>query len=208
MPVRRIRSSHRSCVGSHPSDKLGRMVRYESTIERDLIYLFEFDTTLITYEEQPFTIQCLTHDGKHQDYTPDFLAVHTNGHWVYECKPEKLVNDETTKRQVEIGTQWASENNCNFKLVTDKELRTGPRLENIKILWRYGNIKIHEEEIRLVRDLLKEGPRMTISRLCELKWNATQRLELSRVLAMVYQKRIRIELDIPINNGSCVWIDE
>ncbi|MFT3895288.1 MAG: TnsA endonuclease N-terminal domain-containing protein [Anaerolineales bacterium] len=208
MPVRIICSSRRSCVGSHPSDKLGRMVRYESTIERDLIYLFEFDPKLIKYEEQPLTIEQITHDGKRQKYTPDFLAVYTDKRWIYECKPEKHVNDEITKRQVEIGTQWASDNNCNFKLVTDKELRSGPRLENIKILWRYGNIKLREEEIRFVRDILKKSNRMTISALCELEWKATQRLELPRILAMVYQKRINIDLDIQINNCSCVWIDK
>jgi hypothetical protein len=58
-------------VGKFPSLKLGRMVGYQSLIERDFIYLLDFDATVTTYAEQPFSLHYK--DGsKQRRYTPDF----------------------------------------------------------------------------------------------------------------------------------------
>lgn len=57
--------------GDFPSLKLGRMVRYNSTIERDLLYFLEFWQVVICYKEQPMTIEWIMADGQRRHYTPD-----------------------------------------------------------------------------------------------------------------------------------------
>ena len=65
MPVRT--PSHRygrNVVGKFPSLKLGRMVCYESRLEREQIYLMEYDLEVVYYEEQPLLIEYLWEDSR------------------------------------------------------------------------------------------------------------------------------------------------
>ena len=59
-------------IGKFPSLKNKTMVWFESHLERDFIYLTEFDKSVIKYQEQPFKIQYFI-NGKKYKYTPDFL---------------------------------------------------------------------------------------------------------------------------------------
>ena len=61
--------------GDFPSLKLGRMVRYHSTIERDLLYFLEYWQSVTWYQEQPHTIEHIMPDGKCHRYTPDYEIV-------------------------------------------------------------------------------------------------------------------------------------
>ncbi len=57
MPVRKITNSgSRKNTGYVPSLKNERPIAYESLLERDCIYLFEFDDAISSYSEQPFKI--------------------------------------------------------------------------------------------------------------------------------------------------------
>lgn len=51
-----ITRSGRHFRGRYPSRKLGRMVAFESLIERDVILLLEFSRGVLSYQEQPTRI--------------------------------------------------------------------------------------------------------------------------------------------------------
>ena len=44
-------------TGRFPSLKLGRMVAFESLIEQDYLCVLDYDPDVITFEEQPLSIQ-------------------------------------------------------------------------------------------------------------------------------------------------------
>ncbi len=71
MPVRLIKKSGVSVVGSFPSLKLDDLVRYESPLERDFLYFLEYDPQVLSYEMQPMTITMTLSDGQSHRYTPD-----------------------------------------------------------------------------------------------------------------------------------------
>ncbi len=50
MPVRKVSNRGGNIIGSFPPQIKGEKVRYESTIERNLVYFFKFDPTVITQE--------------------------------------------------------------------------------------------------------------------------------------------------------------
>jgi hypothetical protein len=74
MPVRKIKKSYRSVTGVMTSRKTGRMVASESTLERDLFTLLEFDPSVEKFEEQPLRITYKGINGKDHSYTPDAIC--------------------------------------------------------------------------------------------------------------------------------------
>ena len=133
MPVRAIKKSGSSFVGSFPSFKLGKTVRYESTLERDFFYFLEFDSAVSSYEAQPFSIQATLDDGKVHKYTPDLLIIQNDLPVIIEIKPSSYIKKVDTLRQIEIGSNWAAENNHRFLLITDNEIRQGTKLDEIAL---------------------------------------------------------------------------
>lgn len=72
MPVRKIGINTRSVTGRHGFS--GQ--QYESTLERDLLDLLEFDYNVDRYETQPLIITYVGGDGRIHRYTPDVLVLY------------------------------------------------------------------------------------------------------------------------------------
>jgi hypothetical protein len=147
MPVRTVSNrGRRNVIGYFPSLKMRRMVQFESTLERDLIYLLDFDPQVAEFEEQPLKI-VYQHEGKRLSYTPDFQAVSTNGRIVLlECKPHYFVSREENQRKFSAAQAWCAERGWLFQVVTDKQLQTGYRVQNVKLLTQHAR---HEVEVQV-----------------------------------------------------------
>ena len=74
MPVRNVTNRGGNVIGRFPSLKMQRMIAFESLLERDFIYLLDYDAAVTWFEEQPLTIE-YEHEGKLLHYTPDFHLV-------------------------------------------------------------------------------------------------------------------------------------
>jgi hypothetical protein len=57
MPVRKVHNRGENIIGKFPSLKMKRMVSFESTIERDYLYLLDYEADITHFEEQPLTIE-------------------------------------------------------------------------------------------------------------------------------------------------------
>lgn len=84
LPARKFKVITHSSRAIQPSEKNGRAVHAESTLERDVCCLLEFDPNVVKFVEQPVTIHYVD-QGKTRRYTPDFLARYATG------KPPQLV---------------------------------------------------------------------------------------------------------------------
>ena len=124
--------------GDFPSLKLGRMVRYGSTIERDLLYFLEYWKTVTWYREQPMTIEHTMPDGSVHRYTPDYEIAEGTVKTLVECKPEARLKTQQAVQQRQIGQLWAEKIGYHFVTFTDTELRSGHHLANLKLFWRYA----------------------------------------------------------------------
>lgn len=74
MPVRKIKKSYRQVTGVLSSKKNGRMIHSESTLERDLYLLLDFDPMVKSFEEQPVKVPHILNSGKGSLWTPDCLV--------------------------------------------------------------------------------------------------------------------------------------
>lgn len=195
--------------GDFPSLKLGRMVRYHSTIERDYLYFLEFCQDVVWYKEQPMTIKKLMPDGHYRSYKPDY-EVHTRDtKLLVECKPEEKLHSTQAKRQRKIGQHWAEENNHSFLTVTDTNLRSGNTLSNLKLLWRYARFQTNPVKEQIFYVVRSEGA-ISVNRLshfleCELRVvvPAVCHLLFHHHLLMDLHEIFDLETTVRIHEGNC-----
>lgn len=148
MTVPSITKSAIRVVGTFPSEKLGTWVKYDSPLEREFIYFLEYYLVVLKYKTQPFVVSVQLKDGKAHKYTPDFWLEFVDGtKAIVEIEFAAFLNTENTTQQIEIGTRWAKENDHEFMLITDQDIRKGSQLNNLEILYRYRRLGIPQEVI-------------------------------------------------------------
>lgn len=212
MPVRKVSNRGENIIGSFPSQIKGEKVKYESTIERDLVYFLKFDPTVITYHAQPMVIPGTETEGSTHTYTPDFLVVRTDRKEIIECKPEALINSSHAQQQIAIGQEWAANNDHDFAVVTDTNLRSGHTLANLKLLWRYSRLTV--PTVTLARcieymDTRHEG--VSFQDLTEymstLAPPTAQQpfLQAPLVFSMLFRHILCTELTVPITPATLLW---
>ena len=141
MPVRKVSNRGGNAIGRFPSTKMGRMIAFESLLERDFIYLLDYDPAVEWFEEQPLSIEYV-HETKLLHYTPDFHLLERGRHVLVECKPERFVETEENLRKFAVAQAWCEETRWEFRVVTDQQVRNGYRLQNVKLLAQYARQKV------------------------------------------------------------------
>jgi hypothetical protein len=141
MPVRNVSSRGGNAIGRFPSLKMQRMIAFESLLERDFIYLLDYDANVTWFEEQPLTIE-YQHEGQLLHYTPDFHLIECDQHVLVECKPEHFVNTTENQRKFAVAQAWCQACDWQFRIVTDAEVRAGYRLHNVKLLTAYARQRL------------------------------------------------------------------
>jgi hypothetical protein len=141
MPVRKVSNRGGNAIGRFPSTKMGRMIAFESLLERDFIYLLDYDPAVEWFEEQPLSIE-YEYETKLLRYTPDFHLLERGQHVLVECKPERFVESEENRRKFAVARKWCEVRGWEFRLVTDQQVRSGYRLQNVKLLAQYARQKV------------------------------------------------------------------
>jgi hypothetical protein len=142
-------------IGRFPSVKMGRAIWWESQIEGDYIYLLEIDPDVVAYKEQPFRIK-LEMSGSKRSYVPDFLVVRKSGRQIVEVKPVEKVTTEENSLLFPVVRQIAAEQRYQYVVVTDGMIRVQPRLNNIKLLFRYARTEIRPQHQLAIINLLQD----------------------------------------------------
>jgi len=145
---RKIGYTYGSLSGRY-SFRSDKSIAFESSLERDLLILLEFNESVVDVIEQPVTIEYENHNGRNVPYTPDFL-VHFKASPIglmstpypksllIEVKPrEQLKKDYVElRRKFKIGVKYAHQHDLLFKIYDESRIRT-LELNNIKFLQRY-----------------------------------------------------------------------
>jgi len=150
-----------SVRGKFPSKKNGRMIHWESQLERDAIYLFEFSPGVANYQEQPFKTH-YTLDGRTRRYTPDFLVtLLTNERIVIEVKPAERLHDPSEQRRFGRIAGHLQQSEHPFQILTEQQIRQPQLLENLQLLHRYRGKRLTPLERRAYREKLSVLPEIT-----------------------------------------------
>lgn len=211
MPVRKVSNRGGNIIGSYPSIKVERMIAFESTIERDLLYLLDFEASVASYSEQPFVITYLD-NGKKHTYTPDFAVTFTDGnHSLIECKPEELVGSAQNQPKFSAGRAWCHEHSWEYKVVTDEMLRSGYRLRNIKFLAQHARHSIPPTlKNRIVHSLGSDDGFAPIQEIADANLDGasvTRPMVLAALFQMIYFHDLYVEMNHePIGEDSIVTL--
>ena len=179
-------------------------MQFESSLERDMITLLEYDDQVEIYTPQPVTIY-YENGAKQCRYTPDLAVYYRPG---IKRKPELIeikYKAELDEKQAEYAARfaaaekYAAANGYIFKIVTEKEIRND-HLYNIKFLSRYrrtsaDNIrkesilsKFNKAEQWNVRDLSGDDPVL-----------------LYTVWQLVAQKALCYDMNQKLNMDTLLW---
>lgn len=179
----------------------------ESSLEFDACFHFEYSREIKTFEAQPLGFE-YEFDDRTCRYTPDFLLTHHEKPQKYiEIKPySKIANPEFRARFAQKQLFAKEQIGIELILVTDKQIRVYPTLDNLKLLHRYSGFQSLTDLQLSIIQLLNQWHKLTIQDLV-----MTLKASIGEVLASVYRLlslgSINSDLNAELSLESVIWAD-
>lgn len=141
MYIRNLRKpSPNKNVFKFASTKISDVIMCESTLEFDACFHHEYNDAIKSYGSQPqgFKYQFR---GKTLPYTPDTLIEYFDGVEIFhEYKPYSKISSPLFREKFVARREASLVLGCDLILVTDKQIRVNPILNNFKLLHRYSGV--------------------------------------------------------------------
>ncbi len=228
--VREIGLKYSSLSGQISSKKIQKPVQFESSLERDFIYLLEFDTRVKRYLEQPLEIPYIDLLGKSRKYTPDFIISYHDKfrkNEIVEIKYQKdlLEHEQEYDHKFEEARKYCIKHNLVFRLCTERYIRekNGTLLRNVKFLSRfrdyYDNINykatglvVNTANSHNILNYLRKIKRCSIKELIEyLEQYSDDKYLKGKLIFLIWyliaNNFIYSDLDKWLNFDSIIWTD-
>jgi hypothetical protein len=192
-------------IGKFPSIKMNRMVDYQSPIERDLIYLLDFEPAVITYYEQPLSIYYKA-ESKLRCYTPDFSVIHNGCTYLVECKHHNFLRPEENRPKWEAARCWCAVKGARFVIVTDEMIRTGPLLDNVKLLTDHARYPVDNSTIVVLLQKANANATITLGELARSIAPQQPETITPAILNLIYRRLLSTSIEeAPITATSPIW---
>jgi len=208
MPVRKIPKNYLGVTGGFSSAKNGRMLQFESPLERDYMILLEFDPHVMKFEEQPVKIPFKKGS---KPYVPDLLIHYSNAPpALVEVKTlEDLIKNEILYApKFEKAVEFANARGWDFRILTEKEIRV-PRLGTLKFLRSYAHSHVSLIDIdRVINALRVHKGSLPMNRLLDsICSGKNERLNLiSVVWNLVLKNIILIDYDRELSDTTLLTL--
>ncbi len=210
--ARRIPPNRRSVTGLLPSRKNGRMISFESSLERDLATILEFDEAVLTFQEQPVKLHYERAGRRCPPGVPDFLVTY-HAHvgrrpLLVDVKYRKELFERWAdlKPRLLAAKRFALREGWDYRILTEVEIRT-PYLDNARFLLPYKRCApdpIHEEQLLSALRLLKCTPiQALLEACCADEWNRAQLIP--TLWCLIGLRNISTDLERPLTMSSNVW---
>lgn len=138
--------------GLYYSQKMGRLIGYESENEKCDFYRSEIATDLVGYREQPHTIEAVIR-GNLRRYTPDREDRFANGRIeIVEVKDEfEADRDPDYNAKLDYFAEVYERLGWSFRLTTRNEIKDPATFETVEVVQRYRRASFTAGEIADVR---------------------------------------------------------
>ena len=204
-PARKItnRAGFKKIVGKFPSLKMGRTVMWESQIERDFLYLLEFDPDVSFFIEQPEEISYVYVSKTHR-YYPDFYVERASAKELVEIKPASKVNDPDNKIKFLAGEEYCRKKGYLFRVVTDEQIREGSLLKNIKLLYRYAAVNVSGEFRLHTKELVENREEMNLRELISILKERFGQVAIGNTYSLLYYQFLVADLEKPLSDIAII----
>lgn len=146
MSKRKIPKNYRNITGKIGSNKaLHGFISFESKLERDFYFLFDYLPQIKIFDDQPLTIE-YEFQGKDRSYTPDFLLTLNDGsHILGEVKyrNELMEKFDEFEHKFRAAIEYCKQKkNWTFRIFTERcsYLQNEDLFWNIRFLLDYDHI--------------------------------------------------------------------
>ncbi|MEW8525249.1 MAG: TnsA endonuclease N-terminal domain-containing protein [Candidatus Thiodiazotropha endolucinida] len=203
-PARRV-ITRRAVIqnGRFASRKMGRAIDFESPVERDFLFLAEYDRQVVGIWEQPLKV-AVELGGKWRNKYPDFKLLMRNGEIrIHEVKPKKEAEKLENQAAFEALENLFMEVGVDYRVTVDTDIRKEPRLQNIKNLARYAVRMPSQMDLLWLRQLLGEVAVITVGDLAEGKFG--RMLTKPTVYGLIFRGELDIDINLPLTNDTLLF---
>lgn len=208
-------------VSGHFAFRKEKSISFESTLEKDLLTLLEFNACVDNVIEQPITIEYENASGKIVSYTPDFLVYFNESDssslnlnrkpLLIEVKPRnKLIKDwKKLKPKFQIAIHYAKKNDMIFRIYDESRIRT-QYLKNILFLKRYHRLEYEKYQEDKILSFISCIGSTTIEHLLEYLTSEKEQkgILLGQVWHLISHKKLLCNYNIPLTIQTHIWINE
>lgn len=205
-------------VSGHFAFRKQKSIAFESTLERDLLTLLEFNDSVCDVIEQPVTLHYENVNGRDVTYTPDFLVYFDEPEttllkikrkpWLIEVKPKKkLLKDwKELRPRFKIATRYAQDNDFIFKIFDEEKIR-GQYLKNILFLKRYKSLKYNKDEEQRILEYVETLGSTDVDHILECLYATKEQkgIALGQVWNLLANKKLLCKYDDALNYNTIVW---
>jgi hypothetical protein len=200
-PARRV-ITRRAVIqnGRFASRKMGRAIDFESPVERDFLFLAEYDRQVVGIWEQPLKVT-VELDSKWRNKYPDFKLLMRNGDIrIHEIKPKTEADKPENQTMFSVLEEHLAEVGIGYYVSLDTDIRKEPRLPNIKALARYALIEPKPEDLLWLQLLMDEAATVTIGDLTEGR--PGRLLSKPAVYGLMFRGDLEIDIDLPLSDET------
>ena len=202
------------------TNKAGRIVQFESWLERSLLLRLERDPMVKDYGSQPEVFRFVDDDGNQYTYVPDFI--------VWRCDSAVEIHEVSTshhqmrldaQRRMEAGRKNCQARGWRYLIHDEEDLPHGSELANLLALYTYRpSIYANSAVVQMVLEQLSGKGRMSLQ-LLVTDIAQTSQLPHSIVLAclchLLWHSTHSVTTDLnqlvflfgSINPAACVWLE-
>jgi hypothetical protein len=159
MYIRNLRKpSPNKNVFKFASKKVGQAIMCESTLEFDVCFHHEYDDEINSYGSQPEGFK-YEFRGKSLPYTPDTLVLYVDETEKYhEYKLYEDISDPLFRQKFAARREASLKLGRDLILVTERQIRVKPILNNLKLLHRYSGVYgVNDVQQELLKVIQKSG---------------------------------------------------
>ena len=207
-------------VSGHFAFRKQKSIAFESTLERDLLTLLEFNDSVDDVIEQPLTIEYINHNGRNVTYTPDFLVDFKEADVSLLKRPRKPLLIEVKPREklqkhfaelkpkFKVAMQYANANDMIFKIYDESRIRT-PYLKNILFLKRYKRLTYKEEDESNILAYINSSGSLTVEAVIEYLFVSKEQksMGLGHIWNLLANKILLCDFSKILNKQTIVWVN-
>jgi len=200
MSKRKIPKNYRNITGKIGSNKaLHGFVSFESKLERDFYFLFDYLPQIKSFDDQPLTIE-YEFQGKDRSYTPDFLLMLNDGsHILGEVKycSELLEKFDEFEHKFRAAIEFCNQKkNWTFRIFTER----CPYMQNENLFWNIRYLLDYEyidaQQYKRIYAAFIPFNRLD-ELLAKITIDSSEYLDIvSTLWALVRHRKIKVDLNV------------
>jgi hypothetical protein len=193
-------------IGKFPSFRLNDIILFESNLEKDYLYLLEFDhLDVLNFRAQSCLIRYRL-DGRKRRYTPDFYVERKHKTQVIEVKPEERALEPRYREVFLLAAAACAKKGWEFRVVTETTIRQEPRLENVKLLLKYQRTPLHPQHRILCREFFAGRRAAALAEVAE--FFAAKGIGRQTLYSLMRWGDLGFDLMTPIDDDSPLFLPE